>query len=128
MSFVLDASIALCWCFEDERSRYSDGVLNALKTCSAIVPPLWPLEVANGLLVGERRERLTPFQSAQFLTLLRQLPIQVEGAIDLGRETKLTSYDALYLSLAMQKGCMLATHDKAMRRACQKVGIELYKP
>ena len=112
MSFVLDASITLCWCFEDEGSRYSDAVLEALKISAAFVPSLWPLEIANGLLIGERRERLTPFRSAQFLILLHQLPIQVDNAVDigsaeqlllLGRKYKLTSYDALYLSLAMQK-------------------------
>jgi len=135
--FVLDASITLNWCFEDEKSRYSEAVLNSFMTHTAIVPLLWPVEVVNALLIGERRDRLTAPNSIRFLDQLQQLPIQVEGVMDistsekllsLGREYNLTSYDALYLSLALQKDCPLATDDKAIRKACRKVGVELYKP
>jgi len=135
--FVLDASITLNWCFEDETSRYSEAVLNSFTTHTAIVPQLWPVEVVNALLIGERRERLTAPSSIRFLEQLQQLPIQIEGVIgiassekllSLGREHKLTSYDALYLSLAIQKSCPLATDDKTIRKACRKVGVELYKP
>lgn len=137
MRFVLDASIALCWCFEDEQSRYSEAVLDALKTNTASVPALWPLEVTNGLLMGERRGRLTPQNSVQFMAKLCQLPVQVEGPIDIGsaekllsmgRAQKLTAYDALYLSLAMEKGWPLATDDKKLKRACRDVGVDLYRP
>ena len=137
MRFVLDASIALSWCFEDERSRYSEAVLDALKTNTASVPALWPLEVANGLLMGERRGRLTAQSSVQFMAKLCQLPVQVEGPLDIGsaekllsmgRSQQLTAYDALYLSLAMEKGWPLATDDRKLKHACQDVGVELYRP
>ena len=137
MRFVLDASIALCWCFEDEQSRYSEDVLDALKTNTASVPSLWALEVTNGLLMGERRGRLTPQNSVQFIAKLCQLPVQVEGPIDIGsteklvsigRAQELTVYDALYLSLAMENGWPLATDDKKLKRACRDVGVERYRP
>ena len=57
--FVLDGSVALAWCFPDERESYSQGVLDSLDRARAWVPSLWPLEVGNALLMGERRKRST---------------------------------------------------------------------
>ena len=56
---VIDASIASAWCFPDERRPYSQDVLNSLDRARAWVPSLWPLELANALLMGERRKRST---------------------------------------------------------------------
>jgi hypothetical protein len=36
---VIDASVALAWCFPDEASDYADGVLVAL--------PSWPVSEVN---------------------------------------------------------------------------------
>ena len=60
IGFVLDNSIVMAWSFEDESDDYADAALDRLATLSAIVPALWPLEVANALLMGERRKRSTP--------------------------------------------------------------------
>lgn len=57
MKLVLDASVALSWCFEDEGGDYALQVLDSLRTGEAIVPTLWMLEVSNGLLAVERRGR-----------------------------------------------------------------------
>ena len=53
---VVDSSVAIAWCFPDERDTYSLSVLDALVLERAIVPDLWHLEVANTLVVGERRK------------------------------------------------------------------------
>ncbi len=53
MSFVLDTSVTLTWCFEDQQTPYTLDVLKALKTEQALVPPIWRLEVINGLLGAE---------------------------------------------------------------------------
>ena len=37
---VIDRSIAIAWCFPDERDTYSQSVLNALASRQAIVPDL----------------------------------------------------------------------------------------
>jgi hypothetical protein len=58
-SFVLDNSIVMAWSFEDETDEYADAVLDRLAVARAFVPTLWPLEVANALLMGERRKRST---------------------------------------------------------------------
>lgn len=45
--FVLDCSVALAWCFEDEGSDYAHKVLDCLEEQTAIVPRLWYLEYAS---------------------------------------------------------------------------------
>ena len=76
-AFVLDTSVTIAWCFEDEVTPYTEAVLDRLETTTALVPPVWQLEVANVLLVGERRKRLTQAQTARFVQLLRALPYRV---------------------------------------------------
>ena len=56
-TFVLDCSVAVAWFFEDEADAYAESVEDAMASASAVVPSLWRLEVANALLVGERRRR-----------------------------------------------------------------------
>ncbi len=76
--YVLDASIVMAWCFEDEANVYADAVLDHLIENNALVPSLWPLEVANVMVVAERRKRITKAEGVHFLELLRQLPIEVD--------------------------------------------------
>lgn len=133
--FVLDCSVAMAWCFEDESDSYSDRVLNLMVDSEALVPALWFLEVANVLLLVERNKRIKEADSSRFIELLRSLPIaedeesvtQIIGSIvSSGREFNLTSYDAAYLELAMRQGLPLATRDKALKTACEKCGVPLF--
>ncbi len=57
---VVDCSVTMAWCFEDECDELADAVLDRLADGEAWVPSLWPLEVANVLVAAERRRRLTP--------------------------------------------------------------------
>lgn len=132
MSLVLDCSVAMSWCFEEEASDHADRVLDALEEGEAFVPSVWPLEVANVLVVAERRGRLKVGESARFLELLQSLPIFVEevslpratGAVlSLARELDLSVYDASYLELAMRSGVALATHDQALAKAADAAGV-----
>ena len=75
--FVVDASMTLSWCFADEATPYSRGVLAALETTYAIVPALWPFEVANALGLAERRKRITQEGIVAFLETLRRLPMSL---------------------------------------------------
>lgn len=132
MPFVLDASTALAWCFEDEASDATDAVLDRLTDDHAVVPSLWELEVANVLLVGERRGRLTEAQASRFVSLLASLPINVDVApadmatlLATGRQHGLTSYDAGYLLLAERDGLALATLDVKLRAAAGDAGVPL---
>jgi predicted nucleic acid-binding protein len=132
MSFVLDASTTLAWCFEDEATADAPGLLERLRGDEAIVPPLWLLELANGLVVAERRARLTRADSARFLALIRQLPIQIDqtatmdlagSVMDLARAYDLSAYDAAYLELALRLGAPLATLDVRLRSAAERAGV-----
>jgi predicted nucleic acid-binding protein len=132
--FVLDASVALSWCFEDEAD--ADRWLDALDGDSALTPPVWPLEIGNALLAGERRGRLTAADTFRLVELFRSLPIVVQPdqapsdralgpVLDIARERGLTSYDASYLELAMREGVPLATLDQALGRAAAGLGVPL---
>lgn len=100
----------------------------------ALVPAIWPLEVANVLLVGERKGRITPAGSKAFLASLAALPIVVDpidstrafdAIVALGRRYKLSSYDASYLELALRHDLPLVTLDDGLRRAARAADIAL---
>ena len=131
-SFVLDASVALAWCFDDESTPAAWALLERLRTAPGHVPALWGLEIANILLGAEQRRRITRARVAEFLDILADLDIRVapdlpgrafRDVIPLARERRITTYDAAYLELAMRLGLPLATKDKALARAAAEIGI-----
>lgn len=132
---VIDNSVVMSWCFEDEANQYADNVLESLRHVRAIAPVIWPLEIGNVLAVAERKGRLKYIDCIQFWELLSELPIEVEGQVSekvmmnvytLAREAQLSTYDASYLELAMRKKLPLATSDKALLKAARKFDIEIY--
>jgi len=72
--FVVDNSVVMSWCFEDEGDGYAESVLESLEVGEAFVPAIWPLEVGNVLLVAERKGRLGQASVVRFLSLLVALP------------------------------------------------------
>ena len=135
--FVIDNSIVMAWYFDDEENDYADAVLQSLEVGEAVAPAIWPLEVGNVLLSGERRQRLNQAVSVRILEFLEALPIRVEQespermlkeVVALAREQKLSTYDASYLDLAMRRGLPLATKDSALAQAARRCGIPLFEP
>ena len=133
--FVLDGSVTMAWYFQDEMSDYADAVRDGMDRSQAVVPSLWPLEVANTVVMGERRKRSTPAQAATWLGLLSVLPIVVDGettarawseTLGLARAHNLSAYDAAYLELAMRRGLPIATLDDKLKAAAAAVGVSLY--
>lgn len=129
---VLDSSVALSWFFKDEENAYAEAVQDALAVCHAMVPSLWPLEIANILVVGERRKRSTAAQAATWLGYLRLLPIRVDEETaarawsdtpSLARSHLLSVYDAAYLELALRRGLSLATLDDRLKAAAKAEGV-----
>jgi predicted nucleic acid-binding protein len=129
---VLDASVALAWCFKNEATAAADGVLENLATATASVPAIWHLEIANVLTLSERRRRITPANSAEFIALLETLAIRVDEetsvralgrVLDVAREERLTAYDAAYLELAMRLGVPLASKDGELCDAAERLGV-----
>jgi predicted nucleic acid-binding protein len=135
--FVLDGSVALAWCFPDEKAPYPQAVLDSLSEARAVVPSLWPLEVGNSLLVGERRKRSTQADTVNWLGFLVSLPIAVEDeaigrawgdVLNLARAHNLSAYDAAYLELALRRGLPLATLDDQLKAAARAVGVAPFSP
>jgi predicted nucleic acid-binding protein len=102
-SFVLDASMTLSWAFESESAPFTVAVLKSLETVHAVVPALWPFEVASVLSTAERRGRMNASAQAEFLERLRRLPIAIEHRpavwltqqiLPLARTYNLSAYDA----------------------------------
>jgi predicted nucleic acid-binding protein len=132
---VLDASVALAWCFPEESSPFTEKLLDMLATgAKALAPAIWPFEVANGLLTAERRKRLTVAQVTSVSQRIALLPITVDpprlqGAfgdiLSVARQQQLTEYDAAYLELSLREALPLATLDDQLRRAARNVGVAL---
>ncbi len=133
--FVLDASIALAWCFDDEATRFTDRVLDLVADADEVlVPALWPFEVVHVLLAAERKNRITVAQTTAFLKRLSVFPIRVdppqiprvfEGVFSVMRPTNLTIHDAAYLELALRTDLPFATFDSKLQRAAAQVGVVL---
>jgi predicted nucleic acid-binding protein len=135
--FVLDGSLALAWYFKDEANSYADAVAGRFPAARAVVPLIWPLEVANAVLMGERRQRSTEAQAAQWLTYLGFLPIAVDDetnnrawgeVLRLARAHRLSAYDAAYLELALRRSLPLATLDDKLKAAASAVGVPAFAP
>ncbi len=112
-AIVVDASVALAWCFPDEASEYANAVLTGLAGYEVWGPAVWPLEVANAIAVGERRKRITQPEVRRFFELVEALTVQqdslplsasVSNILPLAQAYGLSAYDAAYLEVAIRRG------------------------
>lgn len=131
---VIDASFAAAWVLPDESNERVDAVFNRLDAWDGRAPAIWPTEIANTLLIAERRGRLSTEDTQGALLSLRLSPIVVEdvdrdqtwiNATQLAREHGLTVYDASYLELALRLSLPLATLDKRLAKAAENAGVSL---
>jgi predicted nucleic acid-binding protein len=134
MPFVLDASVAACWAFDDEDHPIATMALERIRADEARVPGLWWFEVRNTLIINERRKRLTENDTAAFLRGLTRLRLTVDRApeevvvLGLARRRHLSVYDASYLELALREGIPLATLDIALSNAASAEAAPLLAP
>lgn len=135
MSIVLDASMTLAWLFEDEQTDQVLATINHVYMGGASVPPLWRYEVANGLQMAIRRQRITPDYRTRCLDKIDELPITIDPdglseiwstTIKLADLYRLTVYDAAYLELAQRRRLPLATLDAALSKAARESGVDLF--
>lgn len=133
-AFVVDCSIAMAWLFHDEATPKTAALLNRLSTETALVPAWWFVEITNVLAMTERRGRITPPQSDAFIADLSKLGIERDEEapdrafthlLGLCRAHRLTSYDSIYLDLAIRRSLPLATLDDDLRKAAKKLGVAL---
>ena len=136
MRFVLDASVALAWVVDPIPDPYAAGVRQRAKAGDrATVPVFWQLEISNVLAVVQRRGLLSAKEIDEGLKyyegflvrhtdIVQSVPSMrelLQKALDLG----LTSYDAMYIDLALNENLPLATLDKGLRSAAVKAGVAL---
>ena len=89
----------------------------------------------NSLVVAERRKKLLPAKSSQFLHNLRQFDISVDidgldqfdKVIAHARLYQRSAYDASYLELAKRRGLPLATKDEPLRESAEELGIAIFQ-
>ncbi len=134
MSFVIDNSVALAWCFEDEHTGPIMDLLDRVVETGAFAPSLWPLETLNGLLMAESRKRLDAKRRQRLAGFLRGLPVMLDtetaeqgwtATARLAERHRLTLYDAAYLELAQRRKLPLATLDRDLIRTGKTLGMTL---
>ena len=133
--FIADSSVGVAWAVPSQASGATDDLLDAVAAGTPlVVPTLWPLEVANALLVLLRRKRILVPERDRALAALARLPLLVDDEsprLALGRistlagEQGLSVYDAAYLELAVRRKLPLASRDQALCRAAQNCRVKL---
>lgn len=137
IEFVLDASVTLAWILDDPVPAYAMRVQQALSSgAKAIVPGIWHLEVANVLVVAERRKSISSDDLSFFLEQLEQLAtrsieqhndfISVRAALTTAQTSRLSAYDGVYLETARARRVPLATLDQKLRSAATRAQVELF--
>jgi predicted nucleic acid-binding protein len=132
LRYVLDASVAASWCFEDEFHPIAE-IASALllSSASAATPLIFWFELRNVLLAGMRRGRISQYLLTESLVRVGRAPIKIEPLPDdepilaLAIRHRLTFYDATYLELAQRERIALATLDQALARAATAENVSL---
>lgn len=134
MSFVVDASFAAAWCFEDEVTANTEKMFRQARDRGIVIPMIWYYEMANVIRTAERRERISRENGDYFLSVLRHLAAQDDDfdreriwidVLQIARKHNLTVYDAGYVELAARTELPLASRDKEMIVAALAEGIEI---
>jgi len=134
MNLVLDASITLAWCYEEETTEAVQRSFDMVRTDGAWVPVLWLWEVANVLQMNVRRGRHNTKFRDRALADLALFPIKEDaeagrqawsGTLILAERHGLTVYDAAYLEVALRHGLPLATLDQDLRAAARAENVQL---
>ncbi|HVX84391.1 MAG TPA: type II toxin-antitoxin system VapC family toxin [Phycisphaerae bacterium] len=132
---MIDAAVGLSWVYASQATSATEALLERIEAGEAFaIPPLWFTEIANSLLVLQRRGKITAPPRKNSLQRLSLLDMQVDPSdpsiafyhiSDLAETYGLTVYDATYLELATRRGLPLATRDDALAKAARRAGVPL---
>ena len=127
---VVDASVATAWVHPAQATPQTNALLVQVgQGTRVVVPALWPLEMANVLLVLERRKKITAQERATALKALRALAFTLDHEMSVLAFTELSQlasaltlsiYDAAYLELALRLQLPLACKDGSLREAARR--------
>ncbi|HVT88449.1 MAG TPA: type II toxin-antitoxin system VapC family toxin [Tepidisphaeraceae bacterium] len=132
MKLVIDASFVASLFIPDESSAANTEIVQNLTEGDATAPAIWQLEVANLLIMAERRKRIDSSQMTRLVEAWDALPIALQPmltirqrseVIGLARKHKLSAYDATYLELALRNNAKIATLDDSLIVAAQAEGV-----
>lgn len=132
--FVVDSSVALAWCFEDEAAPDTEALLDRARLGWVAVPGLFPLEMTNSWQAALRRGRTSEARVADYRSTFATLRIQIDpetadrawhDVFALARRERLTTYDASYLELALRRDLPLATRDGALLEAARRNSVPI---
>jgi predicted nucleic acid-binding protein len=135
-AFVADASVAIGWVHPGQATKQTAAMLDAIADGATLeAPALWPLEVANALLVLVRRGKLREDERQAALAWLRGLRVRLDHDMaplafsrlsELAGTHQLSVYDAAYLELAQRRRLVLGCKDGPLRTAAKREGLSLW--
>lgn len=134
MQFVADCSVTMAWILPDETEPAAEALAETLVENTVVVPGLWPIEVANVLLVAVRQGRIAEGVIPELLARLGALPCETDpetgprawtDSLRLARDHELSAYDAVYLELAVRRRIPLATLDGDLATAARSAGVRV---
>ena len=133
-AFVIDASVGFAWLHPAQATPETEKLLEQVGNgAQVVVPALWFIEIANSLLVLQRRKKLTADERKSALETLGALNLTVDEesareafrkVSELAEKHGLTAYDAVYLELALRRKLPLASRDEALRQAAKHCGLK----
>jgi predicted nucleic acid-binding protein len=126
MKYVIDASVGfkreVVESDSDKAIRLREGFRQ--KIDDLLAPEIFSTEIANALMMAERRGRILPGQGkVYFADLLTTLPrlrparmLLLTRAYVIAEQTRATVYDCLYVALAEREGYeMISADDRLVR-------------
>jgi predicted nucleic acid-binding protein len=119
--YLVDASVAAKWFIPEAYAAEAERLINDDDDLCA--PELILHEVASVMLKRLRRKEMS---EARARGAIEQLPLLVRPvssasaarlAMDIAIRYELSSYDAVYMALAIEQGCALVTADRRLYNA-----------
>jgi predicted nucleic acid-binding protein len=133
--WVIDSSVGFAWVHPDQATAATDQLLDEVANgATVVVPVLWFVEMANGLLVLQRRKKITAAERRTALRTLSDLTLVVDDEAgraafhktsELAEKHGLTVYDATYLEVAVRRKLSLATRDGALKASAKQCGLSI---
>ncbi len=132
--YVIDCSFSSALFLPDEKSELISSFFEKITENDRIyIPQLWWYETSNVLNIAVRKKRITHHEVIVITKLFDNMNLETDfesGSIftreifNLAQEYQLSSYDSVYLELAMRKNGILMTLDEELINAAKKAGVD----
>ncbi len=129
VAFVVDNSVAMAWTYPKQANEYTEKLLDVGSHGLLHTAFIWPAEFANATVTLVNRGLLIEGDASEVLAMANDFgfivdkPQSPESLYTVSREFGLSAYDAAYLELAIRLNLPLATRDKGLRQAAEKLNL-----